>query len=113
VAADLVIAADRNDGDSNLTVTSNSASSELRKINSRNHDQDGENALFNDGHVEWNSTSFVGANRDCIYSMAKTINTPPEQTNPAGSATWPSLSNAQPNLDRDTVLIPAKGAGFP
>jgi len=113
VAADLAIAADRNDGDSNLTVASNSAASEQRKINSRNHDQDGENVLYNDGHVEWTSMSFVGANRDCIYSMAKTINTPPEQANPAGSAAWPSLTNAQPNLDLDTVLIPAKGAGFP
>jgi len=113
VAADLAIAADRNDGDAVLTVASNSASSEQRKINSRNHEQDGENVLFNDGHVEWTNMSFVGANKDCIYSMAKTTSTPPQQADPAGSAAWPSLANAQPNLDLDTVLIPAKGAGFP
>ena len=113
VQGDFAIAADRNDGEAVLAVASSSAASEQRKINSRNHDSDGENVLFNDGHVEWTSTSFVGANRDCIYSMAKTQSTPPQQTDPAGSAAWPSLTNAQPNLDLDTVLIPAKAAGFP
>jgi prepilin-type N-terminal cleavage/methylation domain-containing protein len=110
---DFVIAADRNDGEALITVSSNSAASEQRKINSRNHDQDGQNALFNDGHVEWSSHSFVGANRDCIYSIAKTINSPPQQADPAGSSAWPTLTAAQPKLDMDTVLLPAKGAGFP
>jgi prepilin-type processing-associated H-X9-DG protein len=113
VAADFAIAADRNDGDAVLTVVSNSAASEQRKINSRNHDQDGQNVLFNDGHVEWSAHSFVGANRDCIYSIAKTSGTPAQQSDPAGSSAWPTLASAQPKLDLDSVLIPAKGAGFP
>ena len=113
VAADFAIAADRNDGEAVLTVASNSAASELRKINSRNHDSEGQNVLFNDGHVEWTSHAFVGANRDCIYSIAKFTGTPPQQADPAGSSNWPKLTAAQPALDLDSVLIPAKGAGFP
>ena len=114
VAADLVIAADRNDGDSVLTVVSNSAASEQRKLNSRNHEQDGQNVLFNDGHVEWTNISFVGANKDCVYSIARiTTTSPAQQTDPAGSSAWPTAMAAQPKLDLDTVLIPAKGAGFP
>jgi prepilin-type N-terminal cleavage/methylation domain-containing protein len=113
VAADFAIAGDRNDGDAVLTVASNSAASEQRKINSRNHDQDGENVLFNDGHVEWTTISFVGANRDCIYSIATITGTPPQQTDPAKSSAWPKLTAAQPALDLDTIMIPAKGAGFP
>ncbi|HEV8607540.1 MAG TPA: type II secretion system protein [Tepidisphaeraceae bacterium] len=116
VAADFAIAADRNDGEAALTVASNSAASEQRRLNSRNHDSDGQNVLFNDGHVDWSSTSFVGANRDCIYSIAKTTGTAPapiQQADPAGSVSWPTLASAQPKLDLDSVLIPAKGAGFP
>jgi prepilin-type N-terminal cleavage/methylation domain-containing protein len=113
VAADFVVAADRNDGDQLISVVSNSAASEQRKINSRNHEQDGQNALFNDGHVEWSPSSFFGANRDCIYSIATITGTPPQQTEPAKSSAWPKLTAAQPALDLDTVLIPAKGAGFP
>ncbi|HEV8291718.1 MAG TPA: hypothetical protein VGP94_07325, partial [Tepidisphaeraceae bacterium] len=113
VQSDFAVAADRNDGDQLLTVVSNSAASEQRKINSRNHDQDGQNTLFNDGHVEWNNHSWVGANRDCIYSIAKITGTPAQQTDPAASSAWPKLTAAQPALDLDSVLIPAKAGGFP
>jgi type II secretory pathway pseudopilin PulG len=114
VPADFAIAADRNDGEQVLTVLSNSSASEQRRINSRNHDSDGQNVLFNDGHVDWTAHSWVGANRDCIYSIAKVSGTPPQQTDPAaGSAAWPKLTAAQPALDLDSVLIPAKGGGLP
>ena len=69
--------------------------------------------LFNDAHVEWTNISFVGANKDCIYSIAKITGMPSQQSDPAGSTAWPKLTAAQPALDLDTVLIPAKGAGFP
>ena len=113
VAADLAIAADRNDGDQLISVASNSPASEQRKINSRNHDQDGQNVLFNDMHVEWTNISFWGANKDCVYSIARITGTPPQQSDPAGSSAWPKLTAAQPACDLDTVLIPAKGAGLP
>jgi len=115
VPADFAIAADRNDGDPNIAVNANSAASEQKKINSKNHEQDGENVLFNDGHCEWTSTAFVGANKDCIYSVAAVIGTPPTQTqdNPAKSSKWPAIGAAASDavLDLDTVLIPCKGSG--
>jgi type II secretory pathway pseudopilin PulG len=112
VPADFAIAGDRNDGDQITTVNSGSAASEQKKINSKNHEGDGENVLFNDGHCEWTTTSWVGANKDCIYSQATTAGTPPAQVSPnAGSKAWPvSAAGCQPSLDLDTILIPAKGA---
>ena len=66
--------------------------------------------LFNDGHCEWTTTSWVGANRDCIYANAKVSGTPPIQSTPAAMVAAPSSGpNAQPLLDLDTVLIPCKG----
>ncbi len=111
VPADFAIAADRNDGDQLTAVKANSAASEQKKINSKNHEGDGQNVLFNDGHCEWSTHSWVGANQDCIYSKAIVANTPPTQAIPAGSQGWPAQdAMAQPALDLDTILIPAKGA---
>jgi type II secretory pathway pseudopilin PulG len=116
VPADFAIAGDRNDGDAitsgGTTINANSAASEQRKINSKNHEGDGENVLFNDGHCEWTTTSFVGANKDCIYSQANTTTTGgvATQQNPASSKAFPNTDpGSQPSLDLDTILIPAKG----
>jgi prepilin-type N-terminal cleavage/methylation domain-containing protein len=112
VPADFAVAGDRNDGDAVTTVNSASAASEQKKINSKNHEGDGQNVLFNDGHCEWSTSSWVGANKDCIYSRATTatVGGSLAQVSPnAGSAGFPSTDpNAQPALDLDTVLIPAK-----
>jgi prepilin-type N-terminal cleavage/methylation domain-containing protein len=113
VPADFAIAGDRNDGDGPTVtgVTSASAASEQKKINSKNHEGDGQNVLFNDGHCEWSTHAWVGANKDNIYSRATTTGTPPTQQTPnAGSAGFPSTdANSQPALDLDTILIPGKG----
>jgi prepilin-type N-terminal cleavage/methylation domain-containing protein len=116
VPADMAICADRNDGDggANIGVNSNSAASEQKKWNSKNHEQDGQNILFNDGHCEWSTTAFAGANKDNIYSQATTTGTPPQQANPAANAAYPTAATGQePKLDLDTILLPAKGAGLP
>jgi prepilin-type processing-associated H-X9-DG protein len=42
----------------------------MKQANSRNHDRDGQNILYGDGHVAWESNPFVGVNRDNIYSTA-------------------------------------------
>src|SRR5258706_6801351 len=113
VPADFAIAGDRNDGDvtANLTVNSASAASEQKKLNSKNHEGDGQNVLFNDGHCEWSTSSWVGANKDCIYGNAKVQGTPPTQVSPnAGvQASSGTDAGAQPTLDLDTVLVPGKG----
>lgn len=52
VTADFAIAGDRNDGKPNTSYLSNNPQSDQRTQNSRNHEQDGQNVLYNDGHVE-------------------------------------------------------------
>lgn len=61
------VAADRNPGTPNLlALTPTSSASQLKKGNSPNHDGDGQNVLFSDGHAEWLNTPFVGS--DNIYT---------------------------------------------
>jgi len=122
VPADFAIAADRNDN-ANPTiaqpVNANSAASDQKKCNSKNHESDGENILFNDGHCEWSTTAFAGANKDNIYSRADIAvasgGNPATQKSPAASTAWPTTTDASPKLDLDSVLIPCSpvGNGFP
>jgi hypothetical protein len=116
--ANLAIAADRNDGEQLLSVTSGSPASEQRRINSKNHKSDGQNVLFNDGHCVWSASAWVGADRDCIYSYALTTNAMyligGVQLDPAQSRSWPD-GFMSPALALDTLLIPCKGVktGWP
>ena len=125
VPADFAIAADRNDATTSGNpqgVNSNEAASRQKLCNSKNHETDGENVLFNDGHCEWSTTAFCGANKDNIYSRAQITpasgGNPATQNNPATTNAWPLTSNCQPMLDLDSVLIPCAnpvggGGGFP
>ena len=109
VTADFAIAADRNDADPKAFagITSASPQAQQRKLNSHNHKQDGQNVLYNDGHVEWHATPWAGAKKDNIYSSAQ-MDTNGNQLDPAASAPlWPD-----PQIDLDTVLVPRKGNGF-
>ena len=109
VTADFAIGADRNDADPKAFagVTSASPQTQQRALNSHNHEQDGQNVLYNDGHVEWANSPSVGANKDNIYSSAK-VDAAGNQLDPAASAPlWPD-----PQGPLDTVLVPRKGNGF-
>lgn len=112
VVADFAIAGDRNDADltTAASVAENSPATEQKKLNSRNHEGEGQNVLYNDGHCEWYNTAWVGANKDCIYAAATVqgSGSTAQQMNPARMN--PSL--VQPQLDLDTILLPRKGSGF-
>jgi len=77
LGAEFAIAADINPGNSptgNDNVffpTSTSSAKDMKLANSNNHDKDGQNILYGDGHVAWESNPFVGTNRDNIYTAAK------------------------------------------
>jgi len=93
LGASFVLAADINPGfaglgDNAALPTIESRGRELRMANSVNHNKDGQNVLFGDGHVEWTSTAFTGPLDDNIY------------TNRRGE-TW-----AGPVDDLDAVLLP-------
>ena len=108
VSADWAIAADRNDGTgfTNAGITANSANSFQKGLNSKNHEQEGQNVLYNDGHAEWSPNVWAGANRDSIYAAAQT------QVNASGEYVQlpdPRImaNNAEPQMELDSVLLPA------
>ena len=99
LSADFAIAADIGHGEStstaNMTAAQVASSSDSKKnklMNSKNHNQDGQNVLYNDGHVDWVTTPFVGVNQDHIYIASG-----------QSSAAWTSAIPAGPN---DSCIIP-------
>lgn len=63
------LGADRNDcTDRDATKVPTRDKSILQKMNSHNHKARGQNVLFNDGHVAWCDTPFVGIDQDNIYA---------------------------------------------
>jgi prepilin-type N-terminal cleavage/methylation domain-containing protein/prepilin-type processing-associated H-X9-DG protein len=83
VSAEFAVASDMNPGgpqalggqagsnDNVLYVTSTSSAKDMRWANSNNHDEDGQNVLFGDGHVEFVSNPFVGVQRDNIFARRR------------------------------------------
>lgn len=99
ITPEFAIAADMNPGTVNgsnvLNVTSVSSTSAMKLGNSRNHDQDGQNVLYGDGHVEFQQNPFCGVMRDNIYARK------------ASSSGFDSseICNSPLNAD-DSVLLP-------
>jgi prepilin-type N-terminal cleavage/methylation domain-containing protein/prepilin-type processing-associated H-X9-DG protein len=101
VTPDLAIAADINPGaeaPDTQNVTQASSASQMKEANSNNHDGEGQNVMFGDGHVEFVPTPFVGIAKDNIYT-AKTDAT----TN--GTA-MPTGTNFSPFDGNDSFLLP-------
>ena len=42
----------------------------MKQMNSQNHKKDGQNVLYNDGHVVFCDNPFVGVDRDNVYTRA-------------------------------------------
>jgi len=73
ISAEFAVAADMNPGSSGnndnvLNVQSTDSTSNMKRGNSNNHDEDGQNVLYGDGHVEFQQNPFCGVARDNIYS---------------------------------------------
>ena len=70
MSAEFPLGADMNSGADALTkLNVNSPKDQMRKGNSPNHNFDGQNVMYADGHVAWESIPFVGVNRDNIYTF--------------------------------------------
>lgn len=84
-------------------VSTTSSGRQMRKGNSPNHDQDGQNVLYADGHVDFVNTPFAGVQRDNIYT-ARTQAT----TIFAGGGFGAGLSIATltPYDSADSILLP-------
>jgi prepilin-type processing-associated H-X9-DG protein len=74
ISAEFAVAADINPGtaggDNVLAPDISSSAKDTRQANSNNHDRDGQNILYADGHVAWESNPFAGVKRDNIYTTA-------------------------------------------
>jgi len=68
LSAGFAVAADMNPGTSELLQKPNQSTEITRLTNTKNHQQDGQNVFFGDGHAEFVVTPFVGANHDNIYT---------------------------------------------
>jgi len=86
--------------DNVMAVGSNSSAKDMKMGNSNNHDEDGQNVLYGDGHVEFQSNPFVGVQRDNIYTR--------HQANPnvlVNDTTFPGTTNSSQD-GNDSVLLP-------
>lgn len=113
LGAEFAIAGDMNPGkpagstyDVGAPNTTSSAK-DMQKANSQNHQGAGENVLYGDGHVEFVQNSFVGTQRDCVYTSAG--GSSPNWTPTANASGVPSKgsTNNIPKWGGDSVLIPA------
>jgi prepilin-type processing-associated H-X9-DG protein len=76
----------------------------MQKANSPNHQGQGENVLYGDGHAEFQQNPFCGNKRDCIYTVSGTADGS-KTTNlslPAKSGT----TTCDPTWPGDSVLLP-------
>ena len=105
IGAEFAVAADINPGtgpsggsDNVFAVTNTSSAKDMKQGNTNNHDKDGQNILYGDGHVAWESNPFVGVNRDNIYTAANSSTGGNNTTLRAGSYDA-NDSNLQPSDD--------------
>jgi prepilin-type N-terminal cleavage/methylation domain-containing protein/prepilin-type processing-associated H-X9-DG protein len=115
--ATYAIAADINPGSSvpNSTycptnVGTSSANSVMRNGNSANHQQDGQNVLYGDGHAEWMNNPYCGSQHDNIYTgfgglATVTTNYPFI----SGGSLKASSTQSSPYDGLDSVLLPYAG----
>jgi len=79
----------------------NSASSIMKKANSPNHNGAGQNLMYGDGHVQFESNPFNGAKRDCVYTNSPNDTTTTSKQDPTNNS-----PNNVPGWGQDSVLIP-------
>ena len=97
---EFAVAADRGAKTQSTALTQGSAASEQKKYNSPNHDGDGQNVLYGDGHVEFKNTSWAGVRNDQIYTPT-TVDSSGNMNIVVGHAT-----NANPAHQFDSVIRP-------
>jgi prepilin-type N-terminal cleavage/methylation domain-containing protein/prepilin-type processing-associated H-X9-DG protein len=103
VSAEFAVASDINPGTTGgsnnnvLAVQSNSSTAQMKAGNSNNHDNDGQNVLYGDGHVEFQQNPFVGVARDMIFARRATT---------SGFASFTGTLASSPVDAADSVLLP-------
>jgi prepilin-type N-terminal cleavage/methylation domain-containing protein/prepilin-type processing-associated H-X9-DG protein len=115
VGADFALMADINPGTTGWTapgvgpaaVTYTSAGNVQRSGNSINHDQDGQNVLYADGHVDWTTSVWVGSGSDNIYTARNTSGSQTAGGTLSGAAARDTgVVDLSPYDGNDTILLP-------
>jgi len=107
LSSEFCMAGDMNPGvttpnyDVKAPANESSAASIMKKANSPNHNGAGQNLMYGDGHVNFEANPFMGAKRDCVYTMSPNDTTTTSQKDPTKS----SADNV-PGWGMDSVLIP-------
>jgi len=103
ISAEFAVGSDINPGttgtDDNVLLPNNTSSAkDMKFANSNNHDGDGQNILFGDGHVEFLQNPFVGVQRDNVFTRSI-----------AGGGNEPTWGNSlKGSRDaNDSVLLPS------
>jgi prepilin-type N-terminal cleavage/methylation domain-containing protein/prepilin-type processing-associated H-X9-DG protein len=99
MTADFALMADINPGtggNDQADTAFGSSGSLMRRANSNNHDKDGQNVLYADGHVDWTTSPYVGTQSDNIYTYRGS--TTATSTGTAG--------NGSPYDANDSILLP-------
>ncbi len=93
------IAADKNPNATAPDPGYTAATSAMKLANSRNHNGEGQEVLYQDGHVDWSTTPYCGSNKDNIYTKG-TFSTP----------TFTPTGGTVSVYTDDSYLVPFAGA---
>jgi prepilin-type N-terminal cleavage/methylation domain-containing protein/prepilin-type processing-associated H-X9-DG protein len=110
--AEFAVASDKNPAgatgyDQVEKVNVNSSQAQMQKANSPNHQGQGENVLYGDGHCEFVQNPFCGTKRDNIFTASSTT----DGSNPTGGG-LPAINGTTtctPKWAGDSVLLPGAG----
>jgi len=75
-----------------------SSQAQMRTANSRNHNGDGQNVLYGDGHAEFQQNPFCGVKRDNIYTISGST----DGSVPKGTG----IEGGSPKWAGDSVVLP-------
>jgi prepilin-type N-terminal cleavage/methylation domain-containing protein/prepilin-type processing-associated H-X9-DG protein len=93
-------------------VLTTSPSSVMKSGNSPNHQQDGQNVLYGDGHAEWQNNPFCGTQHDNIFTgQGALTSTPSGYPNISGGNCEKGSSGAAPYDGLDSILLPIANGG--
>jgi len=96
------------------TVATTDASSNMRMANSPNHQQDGQNVLFGDGHAEWENNPFCGTQHDNIFTGwggTSSANSSTGYPFISGGSVKAGTSASSPLDAMDSILLPNANGG--
>jgi prepilin-type processing-associated H-X9-DG protein len=112
--SDFPICADMNPGmtggtpSDDITHPQNSPRSVIVNSNSNNHNGDGQNVLFADGHVDWTNNPYCGPQRPTVGVPLDHLWTAGAQADAAATA---PITAKQPQDAQDSILLPTDDTG--